>query len=599
MEKLKQIKEIIFLFWKTFPIFWEASKLYTLGLVIIIPLQGILPAANIWLSQAILNEVIQLSEWSFQSRIFSLLVGWIMVALISSLLSPIEMTVQGLMTDKLIATINLKIMRKSSDLKGLTYFEDPSFHNDIQVIEQEAAWRPTNLMVFIASVIKSTITAISMLSLLLTFHIMISTIVLLSVLPQAIVTYRLQKEAFETLVMTSPESRKLRYYSSVLLDRKQAQEVRLFNLGDYFINQYTLTFKSIHEKIRKVRYKQAFYSIILVSIGMIGTGGSFYWVINEAIYGQVSPGDILIFASSIIMARQSVEGIIENSGMLYDTLLYMKKLFSFLSLPSSIIDGEREIGQMDHWTIEFKDVSFKYPNTDTFILKNISFKIHSGDKIALVGENGAGKTTIVKLLLRLYDPDSGEILLNDRPVSEYKVNRYREFISVVFQDYAKYQLTIRENIGLSKQEKMNDETRLFKVIDNVGLRSIVESLPHQLNQILSKNFDGGTEFSGGQWQKIAIARSEFRNAPLLILDEPSASLDARSEEELLNSFQNLSKDKTLILITHKLSALNLIDKTIVLKNGEIVEKGNHVSLMKKNGLYSELYNLQAKRYSSS
>lgn len=275
----------------------------------------------------------------------------------------------------------------------------------------------------------------------------------------------------------------------------------------------------------------------------------------------------------------------------------MQKFFGFLALEPKIQSGKKKLSVKEtNFEIVFNNISFKYPNSEKYVLKNVNFTLNIGEKIGIVGENGAGKSTIVKLITRLYEPTSGKILLNGEDISKYDLKSYRENIAIVFQDFSKYQLTMKENIVLSKLEDINRSEKLQKVIDKTQLSGLVDSFPNGLDQMISKSFENGTDLSGGQWQKLAIARAYFRDAPFIILDEPSASLDARNEHKLLESFIALASNKTLMLITHKLSALKMVDKILFLKDGSIVEEGSHSELMQKDGQYAELYKLQAEKY---
>ncbi|MFJ7669393.1 ABC transporter ATP-binding protein [Lysinibacillus sp. NPDC097195] len=583
---------------KNFPLFWEASKFYSIILFIIIPFQAILPSLTIWFSKGLI-DAISTTDTIVYSIIIFFVICWIVVSFMNAILGPLEMTFQGLMTDKLIAKLNKSLMDKSSAIKGLYYFENPEFYDDIQVLEQEAAWRPVNLIVFTSGMISSVLTGISMLLLLTNFNIWIACIIFIAIVPQAIVTYRLQKEAFETLVINSPEARKMQYYSSVMLSKEHIKEVKLYNTATFFINKYMMTFHKIHTDIKKIRYKQACYSIVFVGIGMIVIGFSFWWVVTGVLNNKFTSGDILIFASSILLARQSLASFIENSSLLYDTLLYMEKYFKFISLPSDITSGEKVLTlEKNDFTIRFKNVSFQYPNSSKRILDNISFTINMGEKIALVGENGAGKSTIVKLITRLYEPTEGIIELNGIDIAVYDIDVYRQIIGIVFQDFSRYQLTYKENIFISNIENTHDAKRLADVTEKSTLSELVASFEHGYDQVLSKNFDNGTELSGGEWQKVAIARAYYRNAAFLILDEPSASLDARSEHQILETLTDLSATKTLLLITHKLSALKMVDRIIVLQDGHITEEGSMQELLMNKGYFAELYQLQATKYAT-
>jgi len=289
--------------------------------------------------------------------------------------------------------------------------------------------------------------------------------------------------------------------------------------------------------------------------------------------------------------------MIEESSLLYDTLLYMEKFFNFLSLKPIVNSGTKEMNLNDSdYEITFHNVSFKYPKTDRYSLSNINLNIKRGEKIALVGENGAGKTTLIKLLTRFYDPTEGTIHINGVNISSYDINLLRDNISVVFQDFSKFNLTLRENIAIGDLTKIDREAEIWKAIKNSNLNQVLDKLPNKLEQMLGKIFNGGTELSGGEWQKVALARAFLRDSPIVILDEPTASLDPRSEHEVFQSFIKLSKDKTVFLITHRLSSVKMADKIVVLKDGKIVEVGSHSELIKKQGYYFELYKLQAEKY---
>jgi len=583
---------------KTFPLFWGASKLYSIILLIIIPFQAILPSLTIWFSKGLI-DAISTTDTIIYSIIIFFVLSWIIVSFMNAILGPIEMTFQGLMTDKLIANLNKSLMEKSSEIKGLYYFENPAFYDDIQILEQEAAWRPVNLIVFTSGMISSVITGISMLVLLTNFNFLIAFIIFIAIIPQAIVTYKLQKEAFETLVMNSPESRKMQYYSSVMLSKEHIKEVKIYNTAAFFINKYMVTFNKIHTEVKKIRYKQAIFSVVFVGLGIVGIGISFWWVVKGVINNTFTAGDILIFSSSVLLARQSLAGFIENSSLLYDTLLYMEKYFKFASLQSDIKSGKKILSlEKSKFTLVFKNVSFKYPHSSKFTLQHINFTITMGDKIALVGENGAGKSTIVKLITRFYEPTEGKIELNGIDIAEYDIDSYRQIIGIVFQDFSRYQLSFKENIMISHTEGTNDYEKLASVSEQSALNDLVASFEQGYEQILSKNFDNGTELSGGEWQKVAIARAYFRNAAFLILDEPSAALDARSEHQMIETLTDLSRIKTLLLITHKLSALKMVDRIIVLQHGQIIEEGSMQELLNQKGYFSELYQLQANKYAT-
>ena len=512
------------------------------------------------------------------------------------ILNPLVMMLQGAMTDKLVGQMNRDIMKKSIEIKDLELFESDKFYNDMQIIQEESTWRPVNLLVFSISIFKNIITSISFIIILSRFNIMIALLIIISIVPQSVMLYRLQEEAFENMVTKSPLARKLKYYSSILLSKNYAKEARIFQYGDYFLDKYNDTFNSIHKDSMKIRKKQLIHSSLLFIIGALGSGVSFYWVIVKTIDGVFTAGDILMFSSTIIIAAQTIIVIVKESALLYDTLLFMDKYFNFLNQDIKMISGIKKLKEEGIVKIEFKNVKFTYPGSENPVLNNISFIINANEKIALVGENGSGKSTIIKLITRLYDIDNGEILINDINISEYDIDSYREAIGIVFQDFSKYDLSIKENIAISNIRDIYNIDKIENISFETGIDEIVENFNHGLNQQLGKNFENGMELSGGQWQKLAISRAYFKDASLLLFDEPSSALDARNEEYFFKNLNAFSKGRIVLFVTHGLAIVPMADNIIMLKNGKIVESGNHDKLMKNKSDYFELYSLQSERF---
>lgn len=600
MGFMKKLFHSLGLVRKTIPLFWKASKLYTLLLLFLVPLQGLIPVLTVWITKKIVDVlVLQASTGkNALSLLYVYIILWVVFYIVEGIFNPITMMLQGAMTDKLIGVINESIINKSLSIKDLVPFEDPSFYDDIQIIQEEGAWRPVNLIVFIVSIFRSLITTISLLVLLVRFHPLIALLMVVSLLPQSIILYKLQEEAFENMVTRSPLARKLRYYSTILLSKEFAKESRLFQYGGYFQKKYKDTFQLIHKDSMRIRKKQTIVASILFIIGAIGSGIAFLWVIFKAIKGSFSTGDILLFSSTIIIAGQTIITMIQESTLLYDTLLYMEKFFNFIDITPSLVSGNKKLEQEGIQKIEFKNVSFTYPGASAAALNNVSFSIFAREKVALVGENGSGKSTIIKLICRLYDIDAGSILINGKNIKEYDIDEYRKELGIIFQDYSKYDLTIKENIAISDVEQIENTERIEKAASKSGIDEVILPFENEYDQQLGKNFKGGVELSGGQWQKLAISRAFFRDSSLLLFDEPSSSLDAKSEEYFFDRINEMSEDKMVIFITHKLSGATMSDKIIVLKDGHIEEEGTHDELIIKNGHYAHLYTIQAKRFNN-
>jgi ATP-binding cassette subfamily B protein len=586
-------------FVRSLPILWKASPVYTAVILGGVLLQGILPPVSVLISKDLVNTAIAAAPGHSAQPVLELLILWLGVVLLSTVALPVTTAVQGLLTEKLTALVNVMLMEKSRDLPGISYFEDPRFHDDIELVQSEAAWRPVNFLVFSASIIRNVLAVLSLLVILAGFHPMIPVLVVLTLFPQAYVQFQLQRSAFETMVWMSPEARKMKYYSTTMLSDHSAKEIRLHNAGDLFIGLYKRAFTQVHQLVRRIRFRQATWSTAWVMLSVLGSGAAFWWIVLRTLNGQFTAGDILLFTQALLMSRQHIAAVVEESGLLYETLLYMQKFFAYLDLPPNLplAPAGKSAGiRQSIVSIEFSNVSFQYKDDGPNVLQGVSFVIRPGETVALVGENGAGKTTIVKLLARLYDPTRGQIRINGEDLRDINLQEWRRNLAVVFQDFVHFQLTVRENVALGALDHLDDLDRIREACIRSGASSVVEELPQGYDTVLGRQFEGGVELSGGEWQKIALARAFIKDAPVVILDEPTAALDPRSEFELYRRFAELMRGKTVLLISHRLSAARMADRILVLEHGRIVEEGTHESLMTRGGRYAELYRMQASHY---
>lgn len=580
------VKDFFRLYFKSLSVVFKADKVHSVLLLAVIPVQALMPSLLIYSANRIINAV---ARQDINGIIFILAI-WAAAFLLSNVLQPVYTTIQGFLTDKLTLYLNNSLMNKSRTISELTVFEESSFYDDIDILCQEASWRPVNLLVFGASIISCVITASSMLVLLIDFSCLISFLMFIAIIPQSIVFYRIQKEAFEVLVSNTPDSRRLSYYSSSLLSKENIKDVQLYSLYDFFITKYNETFKRINKGIKLNRLKKLAASVFFLIISTSISVFVFYTIIGGAFSGSFLVGSVLVFSSSILYTTQSISRLVEDSSLLYDTLLYMQKYFDFINLPPSS-KGQNKAIDKGFKKIIFDDVSFKYPTNEGFALQHISFSIANGEKIAIVGENGSGKTTMMKLLCKFYPPSSGVITFDGVSIQDYDVTAYRKMLGAVFQDYSKFDLTVRENTALSDLQNSADDNAILLALKKSGFD---ETVP--LDQLLGTQFEGGRDLSGGQWQKIAIARAFFGNFEILILDEPTASLDPRSEFIIYEKFLELTKGKTVFFVTHRLSTVKKADKVLVLKAGSIVGFDSHERLMQTNSYYADLYKMQASTF---
>lgn len=586
--KKYNVKNYLSLYFKSFKYLWSASKSNVFVLLLVIPLQALLPSITLYIANYLIDNVYSLSN----KILYIVLAAWGLSFLLNNVFAPLITLVQGKLTDDLTFKLNYDIMKKSEEIETIDYYEDHNFYNDIEILSSESSWRPVNLLVFGTSIISNAILFVSMLFIFASFHALIALAMLFVLVPQAIIAYSLQAQAFETLVSNSEESRKLEYYSQTLLSSKSIKEVRLYNLYKFFMDKYTASFNKIKKGVHKERKKKFRNSLFFLIVTALISVGTFIYIIYSIRKGSLGLGAIMLFASSVVYAMNSMSRLIEDSSLLYDTLLYMEKFFKFGDIKTAFESGNLEMPENID-SIEFKNISFTYPNGDKKALNNISFSVNKGEKIAIVGENGAGKTTLVKLLSRFYKINDGDILINGVPISNYSYEAYREKIAAIFQDFAKFDLSIRENIVISDLNKKENIDEIELALKKSGFD---KDFTANLDKVLGQRFEDSTDISGGQWQRLALARAFYSGAPILILDEPTSALDARIEYEIFQKFLELTEGKTVFFITHRLASVRQADKILVLKDGRVEAFDNHETLMKNDAYYRELYEMQSSLY---
>lgn len=588
---MEKIFNYLNLYLKSLNFVWKTSKSIMLWMILMVPIQSILPSISIFITNIVVNKISSLNS----INLTMLIAVWGVSFFLNNLISPLLVMIQGRMTDLLTYQLNTELMRKSERLQNISYFEDSEFYNDIQLLSSEASWRPVNLLVFGTSLISNAIVFASMLLMVSSVNILVSLLLFVVLIPQGIIAYRIQQQAFETLVSNSEESRKLDYYSQVLLSSNHIKDIRLYNLYFFFITKYTDVFTSITDKLQVDRRKKFTNSALFITLNSIVIILMFGYVIIQIKKGVLDLGVIFVFSTSIIYSINSMARLVEDSSLLYDTLLYMENFFKFIEIEDElstevpITKTENNFGDD---IIEFRNVNFSYSNNSDLVLSNVSFKIAKGEKIAIVGENGAGKTTLVKLLCAFYPNYSGDIIVNNKSLREYELTDYRKQITSIFQDFSKFDISLRENVALSDLSRIFKNEDITKALDK-GRFNMKDM---SLDQVLGRKFDGGKELSGGEWQKVALSRAFFSNAPILILDEPTASIDAKAEYELFQDFLQLTQGKTVFYITHRLASVKFADKILVLKSGEIHSFGTHNELMNKDEYYRKLYKMQSSMY---
>lgn len=526
------------------------------------------------------------------SPFMEMIIVWIVATAFQQFLPSLSTMVQGVLTDKLTGFINISLMKKSADLQSISIFDDSKYFDDLQMLRDDASWRPVNLIVFGVSVLQSFLTLAFMLIYLARYNWWLALLLLVVMVPQSISYYRIQQQSFETMVERSKNARYLHYYSGLLLDRRDAKEVRLFNMFPKIIEKYINLFEQTKKDVNQIRKRQLATSslFVVLTVGVFGYG--FYWFTNSVRTGALEVGVLLMFVSVIGYISTSMARVVEDSSLLYDSLLWIEKYFKFLEYQDNFENGSQNFPD-DFDDINVKNLSFTYPFSDTEILHNVSFSVKSGEKIAVVGENGSGKSTLVKLLMRFYDPTNGKISVDNYDLKDFNIFDLHKNLSATFQDFSRFKLTFQENVitGYSF-----NKDRVNNVLKASGLGDLLANDHLNLNTMLAKDFKNGTDLSGGQWQKVALARDLYADGKIEFLDEPTAALDAKSEAEIYQRFLKENDKKTIFFVTHRLSAVRFADKVLFLDGGKISGFDTHTNLLQTNPKYKEMYDLQKDAY---
>lgn len=560
---------------------------FTLALFVLF--QGLIPAASLYAIQGII-------QWISISTTFPLFfVGlWGSMLLADIVLAPLIAVVRLHLNEKILAHCNLLLMEKANSIQSLGPFENQKFYDQIQFLKNESSRRPLNFIYVLTGFSKEVIALISVFLVLSSLGWWIPLAMLIASLPHAISILWFEKKAWDQLLFQSPESRKLAWIASLPLDERAAKEVRLFGFGGFLIERYKERVKGLYSSLSKERWKKSIGSLLLSSVTVIGNIAIISVILIKAKSGALALGGLVIAIQALVMTQSQLSGCISYIGMSTPIFLFFDRLKIFLNSSLCPIATSQVSSSSPHTfqEIRFENVSFCYPDGRTALSK-VNCVIRKGEKIAIVGENGAGKSTLVKLLCRFYDPTDGVITIDGVDLKTMDVFKWRSTISCIFQDFGQYHLTVSENIALG--DIRASEERISHAAQKGGFNSVLNRLPAGLKSALGKEF-GGTSLSGGEWQKLGMSRAFVREANLLILDEPTSSLDPESERDVFRKFAEQSQDKTTIFITHRLGSVKMANRILVLKNGRLIEEGSHQNLLKTNGEYAALFSMQADQY---
>ena len=585
---------------RAFGMIWKAGKVETFVLFFLMLIQGLLPVFILYLSKDAIDMVIAISDTNDQSfgSVVPLLIALALATIVMQIIEPIFLLVKSILGDKMRRYVALLVMETANQHPGIAHFEDPKLHDQLQRVRQVEG-SSADLVVYAFQAGSDFWELLSVALFLSLFHPLAPCLLMLCALPYALAGYKYVNLAGLAIQLQAPEARKLDYFRNQFLSHDTAKDVRIFGLHDFFFDKYRRIFTRVLGVLWSVRWREFRILSLYALLGAAAVCAVYVTLFRQTIRGELSVGELTAYASAVLVIWTSMSTSLFNFAFMHRTGGFLTHLYDFLKRKPVIKMVPKEFAKSVprpfQKGIAFSNVSFAYPNTDRKILDGISLNIHAGETVAIVGKNGAGKTTLVKLITRMYDPSDGDIHLDNVPIHHYNLNDLRSQMSVVDQSFLKYRLSVQENIGLGNVERISELDHIKAAAEKAGA-DFIDQLPNGYETILSRQFEDGTELSGGQWQKIALARSLTRDAQLLILDEPTAALDVRSEHDIYARFQELTREKTTVLISHRMSTVRMAERILVLDGGKLIEEGTHEVLMKDNGLYAQLYTLQAEHY---
>jgi ATP-binding cassette, subfamily B, bacterial len=587
---------------RAFLLVWQAHPASALAMAACTLVGAFVPVGQVWVAKLIVDGVVdainlQLGAEAGLRAVLPYLAIEFALFLVRAANEQARNYAEHILHAQINLEMNSRIIRKALEL-DLAHFENAEYYDKLENARREADWRSLQIVNNGFFLIQNTITLLSYSALLLRFSPWLALILFGATIPAFIVQNRLSELRFRVLSWRAPESRRLSYLEYLLTNLDAVKEVKLFGLGEPLLQRYSTLFNSFLDEDRVIARKR---SVTSLGWGLL-TSLSFYfayaWIVLRAVAGAITLGDMTLYLGVFRGSQGMFQGILGGINQLYENGLFMSNLFAFLALEPQMVASSQALPAPSKFRqgIEFRNVSFRYTGQETWALRNINLIIRPGEKIALVGLNGAGKTTLIKLLTRLYDPTEGQILVDGVDLRDYDLNSWRNQIGVIFQDFVRYHLSAGENIGLGQVEALGDLPRIAGAAAKSGADEIVARLPEGYDTTLGRWFWKGRELSGGEWQKMALARAFMRECELLVLDEPTAALDAENELRIFQQFRALIADKTAILISHRFSTVRMADRIFVIENGGIAEQGSHAELLAQGGTYARLFTLQAESY---
>lgn len=592
---------------------WGTHRGYTVAMVVLRIVRAGVPVTTLWIGKLIIDEVVRLasSGGGDTGLLWRYVVLEIAVVVTGELLGRASTLVESLLGDLFSNYTSVWMMEHAATL-DLAQFEDPDFYDKMERARRQTVGRIA-LLTQLLTIGQSLITLVSLSAALLLYSPWLFLLLLLGVLPAFLGETHFASLQYSLLYSWTPERRRLDYYRYIGASNETARELKTFGLSEWVTERYRKLADRYYRENKRLSVRKAVVSTALSFLGEAGYYTAYVLILLDAVSGAITIGTLTFLSGAFMQGRSLMGRILGDASRVQEGSLYLKDLFDFFEVQPSVVSapGSPPVPLPMREGFRFENVGFRYPGSDRWAVRHVSFELHPGERIAFVGENGAGKTTLTKLIARLYDPSEGRILLDGRDLREYDLLSLRRAVSIIFQDFVRYELRFDENIGIGSiesardyldalDEELDEAARGNESIESAAEKSLASELlarfPEGWRQMLGRRFDGGVNLSGGEWQKVALARAYMRDAQILILDEPTAALDARAEYEVFLRFSELVQGRTAIIISHRFSTVRMADRIVVLRNGRVEEEGTHAELLALSGLYAELFRMQAEGY---